>query len=89
MKISPKTAGAYAVLDLPTAGKCNVVFYTATSRDQVGVIEFPKVWRTGGKQYRVAHCLYRNWGNPVSVIIKVPEEAQYKVVDADYKVEKY
>lgn len=88
MKITPKTSLADAILDLPNDGMCYVSFKTWTS-NQVRVIEFPKVSRTGGKQYKVVDCLYRNWGDPVSVIIRLPKEARLKVMDADYKEERY
>ena len=88
MKITPKNLSADAILDYPNDGMCSVSFQTWTC-DQVRVIEFPKVWRYCGKQYKVVDCLYRNWGDPVSVIIRVPHEATLKVMDADYKEERY
>ena len=49
--------------------------YRPNSREPIPrVVEFPKVWREGGKQYKVCMCTYaHNGDSDDEVTIKAPE----------------
>ena len=57
MKVTPNTPGASA--SLFESDKTAWVYYVGKAR----VVEFPKVWRENGKQYKVTSCSYTHRGD--------------------------
>lgn len=72
MKVTPKTDGV--LTSLYNYSMTVSIDYRPGSYDPVArVIEFPKVWREDGKQYRVSMCSYTHNGNSDDhVTIRVP-----------------
>jgi hypothetical protein len=72
MKVTPKTDGVHT--SLYNYDMTIHIEYSPGSYDPVArVIEFPKVWREDGKQYRVTMCDYNHNGNSDDyVTIRVP-----------------
>ena len=89
MKVTPNTPDASATLY--HAIKEASIEYNPYSSDSVArVIEFPKVWRFGGTQYKVTSCAYRHngdWSDKVKV--RVPYDAYDFISSCDYTVERY
>lgn len=89
MKVTPKTDGVYASLrdyDM-TVG----IDYLPRSCDPVArVVEFPKVWREYGTQYKVTNCHYYHNGKwDDKVVIRVPQAVYASVTDCDETIERY
>ena len=92
MKITPTTDRASAILDYPFDGVVSLFFETYFTEKAPRVIEFPKVWRVDGKQYKVWKCSYRRWGDArdqKAPTIRVPKGVTFCDVDGDCKVEEY
>lgn len=92
MKITPSTERVSVSLDYPYDGYVTIFFETYFGEKPPRVIEFPKVWRENGKQYKVAECAYRRWGSACEYpapTIKVPEGVGFANVDGDCKVVRY
>lgn len=72
MKVTPKTDGVHTSLynsDMTVRIEYRPGRYDPVAR----VIEFPKVWREDGKQYKVCSCRYDHNGNfDDNVTIRVP-----------------
>ena len=87
MKVTHKTDGAVAVL----RGMEARVVYQPYSGDSVAkVVEFPKVWREDGKQYKVTDCEYYHNGNwDDKVVIRVPQGVFAVAWSCGYTIEKY
>lgn len=89
MKVSPKTRGVYSTLwdGLDQAS----IDYKPYSCDPVArVVEFPKVWREGGKQYEVVTCTYTHNGDGDDrVKIKAPSRANAFAFGCEDTIEYY
>jgi hypothetical protein len=89
MKVTPKTNGAYTSLyeyDMTVT-----VYYSPASYDPVArVVEFPKVWREYGTQYKVRDCHYEHNGNDDDhVTIRVPRGVYAYGCNCDDTIEEY
>lgn len=67
------------------------ILYAPDSREPIPrVVEFPKVWREGGKQYKVWRCTYRHNGDyHDEVTIKAPVYASVYADDCSDTIEYY
>ena len=65
--------------------------YYPDSRDPIPrVVVFPKVWREGGKQYKVTACTYNHPGNyGDKVTIRVPRGSDGRGFGCDGTIEYY
>lgn len=89
MKVTPKTSGVRTTLydhDNTVA-----IDYSPNSWDPVArVVEFPKVWREGGKQYTTYRCTYYHNGDyDDKVTVRVPDGASCYAHSCDDTVEEY
>ena len=89
MKVTPKTDGVHTSLynyDMTVH-----IEYSPGSYDPVArVIEFPKVWREDGKQYKVSGCGYTHNGNSDDhITIRVPYGVGTYVSHCDETIETY
>ena len=92
MKITPTNDSVRAILDNPSEGCAYLFFETYFSEKAPRVIEFPKVWRVDGKQYKVRECAYRRWGDAryqKAPTIRIPKGVYFCDVDGDCNVEEY
>ena len=89
MKVTPDTPKASAFFY--HAIKEARIGYDPSSSDSVArVIEFPKVWRFGGTQYKVISCsYYHNGDSNDKVKVRVPYDASDSIWNCDYTVERY
>ena len=89
MKVTSKLRGVSSRLfdSINTAS----IEYSPTSCDSVArVVEFPKVWREGGKQYTVDYCYYSHNGSySDNVIMRIPRGADYYTSGCNDTVEYY
>lgn len=72
MKVTTKTRCVFTNLNT-LFGEASIE-YAPDSREPIPrVVEFPKVWREGGKQYKVSVCRYvHNGDSDDEVTIKAP-----------------
>lgn len=73
MKVTTKTRCVFT-MTYSFRGEVKIE-YSPDSREPIPrVVEFPKVWREGGKQYKVCMCIYRHNGDyDDEVTIKAPK----------------
>ena len=87
MKVTPKTDGVKVYF----FGTEVHVHYNPHQFDpSARVVEFPKVWREGGKQYKVVDCYYCHNGNyDDNVTVRIPKGALSSAVGCHDTIEKY
>lgn len=89
MKVTPKTDDVHTTLY--NYSMTVSIDYRPGSYDPVArVIEFPKVWREDGKQYKVYSCSYYHNGNfDDHVTIRVPYGVNVCGFSCDETIERY
>lgn len=89
MKVTPKTDGVHT--SLYSYNMTVRIEYRPGSYDPVArVIEFPKVWREDGKQYKLCSCSYDHNGNSDDhVTIRVPRGVSVYGFYCDETIEEY
>lgn len=89
MKVTPKTSGVST--SLYDHDNTVAIEYDASWSNSVArVVEFPKVWREGGKQYTTYSCTYRHNGDyDDKVTVRVPDGAYCYAFSCDDTVEEY
>lgn len=89
MKVTPKTDGVRTTLGNLTM-TVMISYYPGTFNPVARVIEFPKVWREDGKQYKVCSCGYtHNGSSDDHVTIRVPYGVSTHVSHCDETIEEY
>lgn len=90
MKVSPKTSGVHSTLN-EAWGEVRIDYRPSRLDDPVArVVEFPKIWREGGKQYKVECCIYDHNGDRNDrVKIKAPSGATTIACDCEETIEYY
>lgn len=87
MKVTPNTPGVSA--SLFDDGDAWVDYYPSYSDPVARVIEFPKVWRVNGKQYKVVRCEYRHNGEREDKVIARSPIGFVYIYDCDGTIESY
>lgn len=86
MKVTPKTDG---VKEYYFGMEVHLIYEPRPYDPVARVIEFPKVWREDGKQYKVVDCFYSHNGEWDDVIIRVPQAACASAVGCSETIERY
>ena len=87
MKVTPKTEG---VKEYYFGMEVHLIYEPCPYDPAARVVEFPKVWREYGTQYKVTHCHYYHNGKwEDKVVIRVPQAAYASVTGCDETIERY
>lgn len=89
MKVTPKTDNVYTRL-YDYDNTVSIEYSPRESNPVARVIEFPKVWREGGKQYTTYSCSYAHNGDcDDKVTVRVPDGVSCYVYCCDDTIEEY
>ena len=92
MKVTPSTKFVQTFFDVPDEGYVCILFQTYFCESAPRVVEFPKVWRVDGKQYKVHECTYERLGDSAdqkAPTIRIPKGVIFEDLNGDCPVVEY